>query len=199
MFTLGDSPIFQPFSPFGGAEVVAAPDAPANVAATGEDQQVAVTWDVSAGATAYDVYRSETDTFATAATVTTNEATTAYDDVSAVPGTLYYYWVVAKTGAVASAESLSDSGRAYLVLPPGVTNGIVVPSGTWTLGTLFFGTTLTTDFYITDYQGIPYYWDSGWFDDVAQAPSDGVVVTAGLTFNFQNFGGTDITIWNGNP
>ena len=171
--------------------------APTNVVATAGDRQVAITWDAFAGAGSYDVYRSETDVFASSATVTTNALGTSYDDTSAVPGTLYYYWVVAEVGAVDSGESLSDSGMAYLVLPPGNTFGIIVPSGTWTLGTLFFSGDTIPDSSALTYGPESYLFFSGdWYNSATFDLANDVSVTAGQTFGFNNAGGSNITIWN---
>jgi len=183
----------QLLASYGAAPFVA----PTNVVATAGDRQVAITWDASAGAGSYDVYRSETDVFASSATVTTDALGTSYNDTSAVPGTLYYYWIVAKSGAEESDASMSDSGMAYLVLPTGATLGIIVPSGTWTLGTLFFSGDTIPDNSTLVYATVAYLFFSGsWYNSSTFDLANDVSVTAGQTFGFNNPTGGNVTVWN---
>lgn len=72
----------------------------------------------SSGASDYAVWRSTHPTTATATALTNwvdASAGTSYDNLTADPGVLYYYWVVAAadaTGASMTAFSARDSGWA---------------------------------------------------------------------------------------
>jgi hypothetical protein len=90
----------------------AVPAAPTNVAATDGtlSDRVRVTWTASTGALAYDVYRSTTNSSASATVIGANVAATTFDDLTAVAGTTYYYFVKAKNAKGASAFSTSNSG-----------------------------------------------------------------------------------------
>jgi hypothetical protein len=82
---------------------MAAPATPLNLAAQQGNSQVVLTWDLSAGATSYPVYRSTDNvTFALLATATTNE----YVDTSATLNTQYYYEITASNG---TESSLTES------------------------------------------------------------------------------------------
>jgi hypothetical protein len=91
----------------------AAPAAPTNVAATDGafNDKVRVTWTAVTGATAYEVWRSTTNSSASATKISATDITTAtFDDTTAVLGTTYFYWVKAKNTGGTSAFSASDSG-----------------------------------------------------------------------------------------
>lgn len=79
---------------------MAAPATPQSFAAQQGNGQVVLTWDLSAGATSYPVYRSTDNvTFALLATATTNE----YVDTTATINTQYWYKVTASNGTESSA------------------------------------------------------------------------------------------------
>lgn len=89
------------------------PDAPTGVAATDGTyiDRVRVTWAEVEGATGYDVWRATTDNSAsTTKLTTTTVADSPFDDLSAVAGTVYYYWVTASNGAGMSAFGISGNG-----------------------------------------------------------------------------------------
>jgi hypothetical protein len=78
---------------------MAAPSTPLNLAAQQGNSQVVLTWDLSAGATSYPVYRSTDNvTFALLATATTNE----YVDTSVTINTQYWYYITASNGTASS-------------------------------------------------------------------------------------------------
>ncbi len=95
------------------------PPAPASLSASdgAYTDKVALTWPAAAGAAGYLVYRgSSADT--NAAGVIGASAATSYDDLTAVPGTRYYYWARATNAGGASAFSPSDTGwRAIAPIP----------------------------------------------------------------------------------
>lgn len=86
--------------------------------------KIAVTWNVVAGATTYEVWRNVANNLATA--IKTGEsAVTTYDDASVSQGATYYYWLKSKNAASLSGFSSPDSGymaRAY-DLPSSVSAG----------------------------------------------------------------------------
>jgi surface protein len=71
--------------------------------------KVRITWKASLGATSYKLYRA-TSADGTK-TLLGSLAGTSANDTSAVPGTTYYYWVIACRGTVCSDYSAYDSGR----------------------------------------------------------------------------------------
>ena len=94
-------------------QIIPAP--PTGVAASdgAYTDKVQVTWNPSSGATHYMVFRNTTNTHTGEVTLPGNPSASPYDDTSAVPGTLYYYWVQACSPAGCSTYSSSDTG--YLV------------------------------------------------------------------------------------
>jgi len=122
------------------SDATVAPDAPTNVAATSNlTDKVTVTWDASAGATGYHVWRNSTDLGDVGNVVTYDDASAGAPSISVnsssvgqgtstanvplavdatgVYGTLYTYYVVAYNGAGSSPSSVGDTGfRAIGVL-----------------------------------------------------------------------------------
>ena len=75
--------------------------------------RVKITWSEVAGASYYGIYRSTSSDTRSAVILGSWQTTTSYDDTSARPGVMYYYWVKAATsssGANASAYSASEAG-----------------------------------------------------------------------------------------
>lgn len=99
---------------------VVAPSAPTGVSATDGSSTVNVTvkWNSASGATSYLVYRGTSSSSGSASQIGTSTST-SYTDTSAMPGTLYYYWVKAKNSGGTSGFSSSDTGyRAVVKRPP---------------------------------------------------------------------------------
>lgn len=71
--------------------------------------RVRIEWTASAGATSYDVRRNTTTAFASS-TLLGNTAAVTYDDTTAIAGTTYHYWVVARNSAGASSPAGPESG-----------------------------------------------------------------------------------------
>jgi autotransporter-associated beta strand protein len=77
---------------------------------------VALSWDDVSCETGYVIRRNTVDTYATATAIDTNAANaTTYDDATANPGQLYYYWVTATN---AGGSTASDSNGGYRRLSP---------------------------------------------------------------------------------
>ncbi len=82
---------------------MAAPATPSNLAAQQGNGQVVLTWDLTAGATSYPIYRSTNNvSFSLLATAVTNE----YLDTTATINTQYWYSITASNGV---ESSLTDS------------------------------------------------------------------------------------------
>jgi hypothetical protein len=88
------------------------PAAPGPVAASDGafTDKVRVTWDPVANASSYEVWRNTTNDPSTAVLKST-PISAFYNDTDAVAGTLYYYWIKAKSATGTSVFSLSDAGR----------------------------------------------------------------------------------------
>ena len=95
-----------------------APPAPTGVSASNGTytDRVRITWNASAGATGYWIYRNTTAS--PPATEIGGAFSTAYDDSTAVPGQTYWYWVRAGNTSGWSGYSAYDTGyRATTPVP----------------------------------------------------------------------------------
>jgi len=81
---------------------------------------VALTWAAVSGAASYQVFRSTTDDVSTAVKIVGGLTTTSYDDTTAVPGTLYYYWVAGRNSSGVGSFSAAASGYIPVAAPTGV-------------------------------------------------------------------------------
>jgi outer membrane protein assembly factor BamB len=108
-----------------------APPPPTGVSATDGTytDRVRVTWNVSSGATSYEVYRA-TSSGGTKSQIGTPSGT-SYDDYSASVGTTYYYWVKAKNSYGTSGYSSYNTGYRAGTAPPAPTN-VSATDGTYT-------------------------------------------------------------------
>jgi fibronectin type 3 domain-containing protein len=82
------------------------------------EDKVRVSWDAVSGTTAYEVYRAESE--AGAKTLIGSPTVTSVDDTTAVPGTLYYYWVMACVNSYCSDFSTHDTGWSRPPVPENV-------------------------------------------------------------------------------
>lgn len=96
------------------------PNPPANVQATDGlfSDRVRVTWNSAPGATSYEVWRN-TSNSSGGASLIGSPGSTSYDDLSATPGTTFWYWVKAHNAYGTSGFSSSDSGFAVVCSAPG--------------------------------------------------------------------------------
>lgn len=104
-------------------ETVTAPSPPTGVAASDETScnEVTVTWNASATADDYDVYRNSLNDSGSATMITSGVAATSYSDTGATPGTDYYYWVQACNAGGCSGFGAADPG-ARADVPAAVSN-----------------------------------------------------------------------------
>jgi GH25 family lysozyme M1 (1,4-beta-N-acetylmuramidase) len=105
----------QAYSGYSNEVVVTTlPATPTNFAASDGSftDRVSLAWSVASGATSYQLYRSTTNDPATADALATT-TNTGYDDLTAAPGTTYFYWVAGRnTANITGAKSAGDSGFA---------------------------------------------------------------------------------------
>ena len=107
---------------YGQSAGVTAPSAPTGLTATAGNQQAALAWSASSGATSYNVYRG-TSAGGEGTTPITSVTTTSYTNTGLTNGTTYYYKVAAVNSA--GTSGLSNEASA---MPTGSSN--IAPSGT---------------------------------------------------------------------
>jgi fibronectin type 3 domain-containing protein len=116
-----------------GWRAIAIPPAPTGVSATDGTytNMVQITWNISSGATEYEVYRNTSYTTSGAILLGDSSGQTVYDDESASEGTTYYYWVKAQNSSGFSDFSSSDSGWRAIEIPE-IPTGVSATDGTYT-------------------------------------------------------------------
>lgn len=126
-----------------------APAAPAGLAAAAGNNTVRLTWNASAGATGYSVYRG-TSPGGEAATPVGTVTTPGFTDTGVVNGTTYYYKVTASnaTGTSASSAEVSATpsgggGGAVLLSQGQPTTASSVENGSFVAANAVDGTTAT--------------------------------------------------------
>lgn len=109
----------------GNSGWVAFASAPDAIASDGTyTDKVAVTWNSVAGASYYKVYRNTVINPETSSAMTVWQIPTTYDDVSALAGTNYYYWIKASNdnaGTLQTGYGLVDSGWKNFAPPASLT------------------------------------------------------------------------------
>ncbi len=95
----------------------AIPAKPIGVAASDGtfSDRVRITWKASVGATAYEVWRSNTSTKSKGDLKIGDVLTTTFDDTTALAGKTYWYWIKAKNAGGTSDFSASNSGYRAIV------------------------------------------------------------------------------------
>ncbi len=78
--------------------------------------KIRVTWNASSLATSYEVWRHTENDSGAATMIASNITNTCYDDATAEPGNIYYYWVKASNNTGTSGFSTSDEGRRQVTL-----------------------------------------------------------------------------------
>jgi fibronectin type 3 domain-containing protein len=131
-------------APSGGSP----PPVPTGLTATAGNAQVALTWNASSGATAYDVKRS-TVSGSGYATITSPTGT-SYTNTGLTNGTTYYYVVAAKNASGSSANSTQASATPTATVVPQAQ----IPAGTATVdGTVEAGWSAATAYTLTKTTG----------------------------------------------
>lgn len=120
-------------TPDTGYIAASGPSVPTGVAASDGTykDKVELTWNASIGAKSYQIYRNTSDNTSDALLLQSGYSTTTYNDASALPGTVYYYWVKACSSEVCSGYSSSDSGHLTFTAPSQPT-GVAASDGTST-------------------------------------------------------------------
>jgi serine protease len=88
------------------------PSAPTGVSASDGTytDKVRVSWNPSSGATYYQVFRHTSNNSSSSTSLTNSYPSSPYDDKTASPGIIYYYWVKACNSTGCSGYSSSNSG-----------------------------------------------------------------------------------------
>ena len=124
---VGVSPDSNEVSVSPGA-ATAAPPAPTGLTATPANSEIDLTWNPSAGATSYSVYRGTTPGGEGATPVGTT-TTDSFADTGLANGTGYYYTVAASNASGASAKTAeTNTVPSPAVVAPPVPFGVVVTS-----------------------------------------------------------------------
>ncbi len=80
---------------------------------------VMVSWNATPGASGYTVYRNTANN-PDAAEVVSSVSAVSFEDTTALPGTLYFYWVAATNAVSESAKSAVEMGFRAIPAPEGV-------------------------------------------------------------------------------
>lgn len=182
----------------GGSSTPTEPAAPGNFQAVAGNQVVNLSWNASAGADDYALYGNATDSFGTATLLASGITDLSAVDNSGQAGERRYYWVVASNEEGDSDPSTSAYARPYVTLANSTSTNLTTPTGSWTLGTLFFrsGGALPADSSVT-YSGNNYLFDgANWVDDFFEN-ADALSVSGSFTF-VNNIGGS-VTFWDAEP
>lgn len=92
-----------------------APAAPTGLTATAGNDQVALAWNASSGATGYDIYRGTTSGGESTTPIATDVSGTSFTDSNVSDGTTYYYEVTALNGTLQSGDSNQASATPQQV------------------------------------------------------------------------------------
>ena len=109
----------------GGGQQPQPPAVPTGLTATAGNQQIALTWNASSGATSYNIGRATTT--GGPYTTVSSPATAGYSDSSVTNGTTYYYVVSATNSAGTSANSSQVAATPQA--PPPVPSGLTATPG----------------------------------------------------------------------
>jgi fibronectin type 3 domain-containing protein len=103
-----------------GYRAISAPSAPTGVTASDGTytDKVRVSWNAASGATYYQVFRNTSNAHTGETELTLNIASSPFDDLTANPGTTYYFWIKACNAGGCSAYSTFDTGWRMIVSSP---------------------------------------------------------------------------------
>lgn len=192
-----------PFRSTVGGGAAGPPATPTGFTATAGNQLITLTWDSQPEADTFEIVYSTSNTFGTAVSLAAGITGTSFTHDSGESiqvGEKYYYWIQATNGAGTSGYAGSVTARSYVTLAHTVSLGLTTPTGTWTLGTLFFGTnpdplpngvSLSVD-------GNSYIFaDGDWYDANTEELANDVAISG--AFTLANNSGSSIAIWSGEP
>jgi alpha-tubulin suppressor-like RCC1 family protein len=114
-------------------------------------QKIRVTWTSRLGASWYEVWRGNINNSGSATRIASKVLFPLFYDVTATPGSTYYYWVKAVNPSGASAFSGADAGVAASATPPAITVQPVSQN-------VFAGTAVTLSVSATGLPAPTYQW-----------------------------------------
>lgn len=102
-----------------GSLEVKAPEAPTGVLASDDDfdDRIRITWNASAGAEGYEVWRGLQEGIGFLGPIIGTPAATTFDDTDVQPGIVYWYSITARNSAGRGGYSDFDHGRVRSVVP----------------------------------------------------------------------------------
>jgi len=196
-----------PFRSTVGGGAAGPPATPTGFTATAGNQLITLTWDAQISADTFEIYFSTTNDFGTATQLTDTTTGTGFVHNTAAgihPGEKYYYWIRAINGAGKSdwsdGSTSSVTARSYVTLAHTASANLTTPTGTWTLGTLFFGSSpgFLPNGVSLSVGGNSYIrFDGDWYDASTEELANDVSISG--AFTLANNSGVSITIWNGEP
>lgn len=113
----------------GGAGGGQAPSTPTGLTATPGNQQVSLSWNASAGATSYNIYRNSTPNTQGGTAYRTNITVTTFLDSNLVNGSTWYYRVTAVNASGESTRSNEVSATPSAGSPPSAPTGVSATAG----------------------------------------------------------------------
>lgn len=107
------------------------PVAPYGLSATDGSycNRVTVAWSAGAGDSSFSVWRNTTSNSGSAVQIATTASTT-YDDLSAAPGTTYWYWVKG-LNACGNSSGFSNGDSGFVPAAPGAPAGVSASDATY--------------------------------------------------------------------
>jgi len=183
----------------GASSGSSAPTVPQNFTATAGNSTVELSHDAFAGAIDYKFYRSLSNDFGGAVLVSNPPSADIGFTDTPPEGERYYYWVTADTVSGETGPSASAYARPYVVLTALGSVTLDAPSGSWTFGTILFGSTTPPVGINILYNGTLYssLGDGTWentdtFEMATNDPISG-------SFEVSNSSGSSFTFWNTEP
>jgi len=181
-----------------------APGSPTGFAATAAESAIELSWDALPEADTFDIVFSLEDNFGTASSLASGVTGTSFTHdagESILVGEKYYYWIKAVNAGGESDYAVRVTARSFVTLTSSETRNLATPTGSWTVGTLFFRTSgvLPSSCIVA--------WNGG--ADIAASIGDGTwedVINGGLydpaisgAFEFDNQSGVSVTFWDTEP
>jgi hypothetical protein len=91
--------------------------------------KVTISWTTRSDAEGYTVYRSQTDDSSTASAISGELTSGTYDDTTASPGTVYFYWIKGRFTDGTESFSYSDSGYRAVAGAPDAPQNVAASDG----------------------------------------------------------------------